>query len=149
MRAVNSFRRVSGALLALTLALGVAACDNPVEDHEEHAVGLVVLNAQGQEVARINIEAANAVTGQLTTRVNSSQTYTVRILAEDGDQIAVGGEFSLQAAADNAQFATATIQSQNQLVVAGKQAGTTGVTLTLFHNGHPDFDRSVPLVVAP
>ncbi|MBW3629265.1 MAG: hypothetical protein KY464_08210 [Gemmatimonadetes bacterium] len=133
-------------LAVAVLALGVAACDNPVGDeHEDHPVGFVVLNAQGQEVARFN---GSAVTGQMSVARNSPTTFTVAAISEDGDRITVDGTVIAIQATVTAGSATATVQNQNQVVLMGNQAGTGAVEIKLFHEGHEEFKRPVALVVS-
>lgn len=133
-------------LAVAVLALGVAACDNPVEDeHEEHPVGFVVLNAQGQELARFD---GSAVTGQISVSRNSPGTFTVAAVGEDGDRITIDGvELGLQVTVTGG-VANAVVQNQNQVFVTGTQAGTGALEITLIHEGHPEFNRPVVLVVS-
>lgn len=142
-------RRLARAALALALGTGLAACDNPVEEEheEEHAIGLIVFNSANQEVARINIEAATAVTGQIRVAPSGSQTFRVVALAEDGDQIPISGEFGLTATSAATNLATVGIQGADQLVVTGRAAGSTTLRLALLHEGHEDFGRDIPLIV--
>ena len=133
-------------LAVAVLALGAAACENPVGDeHEEHAVGIVVLNAQGQELAR---SIGATATGQLSVGRNSPTTFTVAALSEDGDRITIDGtEFSLQVSVTGG-VANATVQNRNQVLVTGIQAGAGTLKITLMHEGHPEFDPAVVLVVS-
>lgn len=148
---MNAFltRRFRFAAAALALTGTLAACDNPVEEEEEeHAVGVVVLNAQNVEVARINVEATPAVTGSITIPSSGTQSYTVRGLLEDGDIVSlVGGELELRASVANPQLATAQVSGNQTLALTGLQAGATTVTLSLFHGDHADVERAVPLIV--
>ena len=133
-------------LAVAVLALGMAACANPVgEEHEDHAVGFVVLNAQNQEVARFS---GSAVTGQLTVARNSPATFTVAAIAEDGDRITIDGEeFELRVSVTGG-VASAVVQNQNQVLVTGTQVGTTELRIILMHEGHEEFNQPFVVVVS-
>lgn len=148
MRAFLHRSSVFILLLPLTAALG--ACDNPVDDHEEHPVGLVILDAQGQQAATVQVGAvAPIISGQLTVGVNASRTYQVHAVGDDGDRLEIDGdELGLEVGSPT-QFATATVQGANQVVLTGTGAGSTAVVFTLMHEGHAEFAGSVPLVVTP
>lgn len=134
-------------LAVAVFALTATACENPVDDdHEDHPVGFVVLNAQSQEVARFS---GTTVTGQISVSRGSPMTLTVAAISEDGDRIAIDGtELGLQVAVTGG-VATAVVQNNNQVVVAGTQPGTGALDITLMHEGHPEFNRPVVLVVVP
>ena len=138
-------RTLSRLALAAALLVTAAACDNPVEDdHEEHPVGFVVLNAQGQELARFD---GATVTGQLAVSRATPAIFTVAAIGEDGDQITIDGvELGLQASV-TAGGATAAVQQQNQVLVTGTQAGTGTLRITVLHGDHPEFARDVVLVI--
>lgn len=130
------------------LALSAGACANPVEDdHEEHPVGFVILNAQSQvELARFS---GTAVTGQISVARGSATTLTVAAISEDGDRIAIDGdELGLQVVVTGG-VATAVVQNDNQVVVTGTQAGTGALEIAVTHEGHEEFKRPVVLVVTP
>jgi len=127
------------------LALLLAACDNPVEDHEEHPVGLIVFNAQSQQVAS---STGRTVTGSITVPRTGPTTLTVAVVGEDGDRIAIGGELELRAAVTGG-VATAAIQNRNQVVITPVQTGSGSLQLTLLHGGHEEFNPLFPLTVAP
>ena len=142
-------RSLAHAALVLSLGAGLAACDNPVdEEHEEHPVGIIVLNAQGAEIARINIERNPATTGQITVGRTGAQTFRLVGLGEDGDQITLGGgELTVTASSASTTTATVAIQGADQLVVTGRAAGSTTLTLDLNHDGHQELTGTIPLIV--
>lgn len=136
-------------LLALALSLGVGACgSNPVGDDEEHPAALVLLNAQGQSVVTISEGTSGAaVTGRIEVALNGTQTYTVAAQSESGARLTLdGGELSVRIGAQPAN-AVVTLQGANQLVVAGRTAGTATVRLELMHGGHAELGGEVPVVV--
>lgn len=91
MKAVRSTRQFFYSVLTLALVGGLVACENPVEDdHEEHPVGLAILNSQGQVVA--SVSEGQAVTGQITVAHDATQTFTLVAIAEDGDQLPLTDE---------------------------------------------------------
>lgn len=139
-------RRLSMLALTLLLTGALTACDNPVEEDEEHTIGLVVLRGE-QEIARINIEATPAVTGRIRVAPNATETFRVVGLLEGGGQIQIEGEYGLAVVVADPGVATAVVQGTNQIVVTGNAQGTTALDLTLLHAGHPDFNRAIPLVV--
>lgn len=135
-----------GSLLLLLAPLALGACDNPVEGGDEnHAEGILILDAQGQEAARLAL--GPTVTGELTVARNGTQTYRLVGLAEDGDRVPLGGEFTA-AIGSQPVDGTVAIQGTDQLVATGGATGGTSVfTLQLLHNGHPDVQGSIPLAV--
>lgn len=129
--------RFAGLLLLPLLALGLAACDNPVEA-DAHAEGLVVLDLAGNEVARYMV-ADGAATGMLDLGVQSSATFTVHAVTEDGDTFEIDGdEFAIQLGVVRPGW-TATVTGTNQVVLTATAAGTTPLVITLFHGGHEEF----------
>jgi hypothetical protein len=128
-------------LSAIVLAL--AACSNPVE-HEDHPQGLVVVDAQGTEVASYTV--AGGPQGQITVGVNTATTFTVHATAEDGDHIAIDGdELSLGIVNPPAGWGFA-IDSNNRLVVTAPAGGSTTLTMQLEHGGHPEFSATFAVV---
>lgn len=140
--------RILAIPVALVLAGGLSACENPVEgEHEEHPIGFAISNAQGQSVATVT--ATGTVTGQLTAQVGTSQTYTVVGIDEDGDVLAItGGDLALRVSAVPPQ-ANVALQGGNQVVVTGLAAGSGTVRLDLLHDGHEEVGNAVPVVIAP
>ena len=137
--------RLPRLALAAALVLTAAACSNPVGDeHEEHPVGFVVLNAQGQELARFN---GATVTGQLTVTRTAASIFTVVAIGEDGDQIAIDGtELELRVTVE-AGAVTAAVEQQNRVAVTATQPGTGSLRIAVLHEGHEEFGRSVVLVI--
>lgn len=147
MNQLSTLRRFTLPLLALSLALGAAACDNPVEEeHEDHPVGLLVVDAQGQTAATIS--AGPAVTGQLTAPAGESRTYQVFAIGEDGDRISLGGEIEVRVATQP-QNASLAVQGTDRLVVTGTSAGAGSAEIELWHEGHAELGGNVPVVVTP
>lgn len=147
MNQLSTLRRLALPLLALSLSVGVAACDNPVEEeHEDHPVGLLILDAQGQTAATIS--AGPTVTGQLTAPAGGSRTYQVFAVGEDGDRIPMGGEIEVRVASQP-QNATLTVEGADRLVVTARTAGAGAARIELFHEGHPELGGAVPVVVTP
>lgn len=135
-------RLVASAVLALV----VAACGNPVEN-EHHPVGLVVLNASGQQVATYRV--GSATSGQLTVQQGTLTTFTVLAVDEDDEPLEVDGvELGLIASVTTGP-ATAAIQAADQLVITGSQAGSATVRLTLTHGGHDEFNGDFGVVINP
>lgn len=122
-------------MLILPIALGLVACDNPVE-HEDHPQGLVVVDAQGAEVARHT--ADGTTTGEITVGLDATQTFTVHALAEDGDQIVIDGDELTIELTDPQPGWTMTVQGTNQIVVGASAAGSTTLRVELSHNNHPE-----------
>jgi hypothetical protein len=147
MNDLSTLRRLALPLLALSLSIGVAACDNPVEEeHEDHPVGLILVDAQGQTAA--SISEGPTVTGQLTVPAGGSRTYQVFAVGEDGDRIAMGGEIEVRVASQP-QNATLTVENLDRLVITGRTAGAGSARIELWHEGHPELGDLVPVVVTP
>lgn len=143
MITISNLRRLSGAS-ALVLALATGACTNPV-DSDHHPVGLVVLNAQGQEVASFRV--GSATTGQIVVTRAVPATFTVRAVDDDDDLLVIdGSELGLQAAI-TAGGATAAVQAGDQLVITGTQGGNATLRLTLLHELHEEFFADFTVVV--
>ena len=138
--------RLPRLALAAALVLGGAACDNPVEEeHEEHPVGFVVLNAQGQELARFD---GATVTGQLTVSRTAPSIFTVVAIGEDGDEITIDGtELELRVTVE-AGAVTAAVEQQNRVAVTATQPGTGSLRIAVWHHDdHEEFGRSVALII--
>lgn len=138
---MNKMRFPHLRLSAIVLAL--AACSNPVE-HEDHPQGLVVVDAQGTEVASYTV--AGGQQGQITVGVNTATTFTVHATAEDGDRIAIDGvELSL-AITDPGTGWSFAIDSNNLLVVTASAAGSTTLNLKLVHGEHDEISATFAVV---
>ena len=137
-----------GRILALPALIGLTACDNPVDDdHDEHPVGLVILNAEGDVI--VNTESPSDVLQQLSVAVDATETFTVRALSEDGDQITIDGEeFSIVVGVTAAaSIAAVAQQGDDQITVTGQQAGSAQLDFRLDHELHEEFSRDVTLVI--
>lgn len=131
-------------LLLVPIALGLAACDNPVDHEDDHPEGLVVVNAQGEAVAQRTLDGG--VTGEIAIGLDGTETFTVHALAEDGDRITIDGD-ELEVVIDTApQGWTAEIQSENQLVLGADAAGVGTLELVLMHAGHAELSAVFPVV---
>lgn len=137
MRKPTTRTRFARLLTLPLLVLGLAACDNPVEE-DEHAEGLVVLNLAGTEVARYMV-ADGTATGTITVGLQGSSTFTIHGVSEDGDMIEIDGdEFSIQVGEVRPGW-TATVTGVNQVALTAAASGTTPLIITLFHGGHQEF----------
>lgn len=131
-------------LLALPLVLAAAACDNPVEQ-EEHAEGLVVLNASGAEVARFMVDG-RVLTGQIVVGLDAATTFTIQPVSDDGDVFQIDGdEFALEVGAMRPGW-TATLTGTNQVVITATAAGDSPLPVKLFHEGHEEIDATFEVV---
>lgn len=150
MFTMTNARRTSRALLALTLALGAAACDNgstEPDDHDE-AAGLVVLDEN--DAVLVSVNAARQVTGSLTVQAGEAEHVEVWFVAEDGDRFQPdGGEHTL--GWEVANEAVAVIDSHgDHMDLDGVSAGTTSVVFSIMHGNHSDYDSpAIPVTVTP
>ena len=136
--------RLTRLLLIPVLALGLGACDNPVEE-EEHPEGLVVLDVSGNEVARYTVDAGTA-TGTLSVGLEAATTFTVHAISEDGETIDIDGdELSIQVGQVRPGW-TATVTGVNTVAVTAAAAGTSPLTITLFHIDHPELEAAFQAV---
>lgn len=132
-------------LLVLPVLFGLAACDNPVEDEEEnHAVGLVVVDAQGTEVA--NYTVTGGAVGRMEVGLSGTTTFTVYGLSEADDLITIDGTELAVEVGSVANGWSATLAGTNQLVVGASDAGSTTLGIVLLHDGHPDLSATFELV---
>lgn len=138
-------RKLLPGVLVLPVLFGLAACDNPVEDDEQnHAVGLVVVDAQGTEVA--NYTVTGGAVGRIEVGLTGTSTFTVHALAENDDLITIDGtELSLDVGEVPTGW-SATLTGTNHLVVGATEAGSTTVQVVLLHDGHPDLSATFELV---
>lgn len=136
------------ALAVLALAGGVAACDNPVGEEEEHPEGLLITTAQGTTVAVFDAEEGTT-TGTVTVTAGATESFRVLFVDHDGNPIPVtGGELSLgTATVDNATIASAAIQAPDVLQVTGVATGSTTLSIPALHAGHQEFLAEFPLTV--
>lgn len=141
---MKKIRGLGCRLAAVAVLAGLGACDNPVENREEHAEGLLIVNAQGQQVASYDAEEGKS-SGTLSVSASGSQTYRVFLTTEDGDRITPGrGEYTLGSASVLlVTLAGASIQGANQLVLTGKAPGNTSVVIPVLHGGHTDFTATI------
>lgn len=134
--------------LVLALALFGAACENPVEDHDDHedAAGVVVEDLQGNVLARV--DASRNVTGGITLQSGQQREVRVTFLADDGDRIVLEDEFGLDATVANTGVATWTQIAHTGGRLAGTSVGSTTITFDLTHGGHPDYTSpAIPVTV--
>lgn len=134
----------------LALAGGIAACDNPVGEDEEHPEGLLIVNAQGATVAIFDAEEGET-TGTVTVAAGATEAFKVLFVDHDGNPIPVtGGEFALGApTVADAGVASAAIQNIDVLQVTGTAAGSTTLSIPALHAGHQEFLAAFPLTVTP
>lgn len=150
MFALKTARRTSRAVLALSLALGVAACDSTTEPDEHHeAAGLVIADQNNTTLVTVN--AARQVTGSLTVAAGAAQHLEVFFVDVDGDrfQLDEGDEHTL--AWTVANEAVAVIDSHgDHMDLDGVSAGNTTVVFSVLHGNHSDYDSpAIPITVTP
>jgi hypothetical protein len=129
--------RLSAVFLAL------AACSNPVEQ-EDHPQGLVVVDAQGTEVASYTV--AGGQQGQITVGVNTATTFTVHATADDGDRIAIDGDELSLRLTDPRPGWSFIIDANNQLVITASAAASTTLEMELVHGGHAELAAAFSVV---
>lgn len=140
----------SRAAFALVLALGLAACDNPVarEDHVEPA-GVQVLQG-GQVIAETHGDHTH---GRITVRAGEESPHlTVRFVDDADRPVELGSGYYLAVAVADAAVAAWEQDTPGEFGghVHGRAAGTTTVRFRLMHGrvggGHADFE-SLPFRV--
>jgi hypothetical protein len=135
------------ALPLLLLGLLAAGCENPVGGDGEHPEGLVVLNAQGGEVARYMLP--NVQTGTITVAAGSTTDLRVALLTAAGVTIAIDNlEYSLRAPTVvlSARGAATLVGIDGMRIVAGTPGSTT-IVIPVWHGNHREFDAVVRLTV--
>lgn len=131
------------------LATLLAACENPVQKKEDHPVGLVMVNAQGQQVASYRLVSGGTgqVTGQITVPRGTATTFTVAAVGESGSQVVIdGSELGLTASLTGGE-GTAVVQGANRVTITSTQGGTRSLQLRLTHDGHTELDATLPVIV--
>ena len=137
-------------LLGLTISAGISGCsDNPVSDtdhdHEE-PIGLVVYDGDQEVVRVVNSGVAGALTATVSQR---STLYTLKFIAEDGDEFVPDDpDFTPAALIDNTNILE--IERDNatdwNFYLVGKAPGVATIQFAIRHGGHDDF-LSAPVTV--
>ena len=128
-------------LMLIASILGLAACDNPVEEDHDHAEvdGLILVSGSTHVV---EVEEGVA-TGQLTITVGEDPVeFEVEFTDHDGHEIHaedLDDEFSLAVISDDTAIATVTVEGRFGFMLDGIAAGTTEMEVQLLHDGHADF----------
>ena len=134
-----------GSLLLLLTPLVLGACENPVEVEEEHVDVVTIRDMTGQEVLRFGVGVTPS--GELRVPAGGEQTFQVVALGEDGQPVALGGEYTI-AVTSQPQNGSVSVQPVDRLLVrGGATAGESTFRLDLMHGGHPDLGSDVRLVV--
>lgn len=152
MFTLTNARRTSRVVLALSLALGVAACDDSTTEPDEHreASGLVILDESDNVLAAVN--ASRQVTGSLTVAAGQAKHLDFYFVDEDGDRFQLepgDAEYSLAWTVANENVAV--IDSHDgHMDLDGVSAGATTVEFRLMHGNHPDYRAPlIPITVTP
>lgn len=136
--------RLTRLLMLPLLAVGLGACDNPVEE-DEHPEGLVVLDLAGNEVARYTVDDG-AATGTIQIGLTAATTFSVHALSEDGDRVEIDGdEYAIQVGQVRPGW-TATVVGVDQVTISADAAGNSPLVITLFHGGHEEFVATFQVV---
>lgn len=146
-RRVSFFSSIAGLLALAAATVTLAGCGDPTGTGG-HAQVVIFLEGD-LEVARY-IYPSQVVGVGLSVLAGADATYRIRLLDEDGRQVALDGqEFSLQTPlVVNATLATATIAAVDQIRVVGLLPGSTQLEFSLWHGGHEEFAVvGIPLVV--
>jgi hypothetical protein len=137
---------------AIVLIMALAACDNPVEDDDDHAdAEALALFLNGEEIVTV---AEGVVTGAIALPVGSqTNLITIEFRDHDGDEIHdedLDDGFSLGWVVGDASIATFAQEGRWGFRITGVTVGTTQLTLHLLHSGHPDFTTPpIPVEVTP
>lgn len=144
-------------MVALGVALLAGACDNPVDEGEEHGVepvGLVIETEQGSSV--VTVENGD-VTGRITVAAGSETDHLhVHFLDDEGGEVDPGDDHYLEGSV--ADEAIAGIEQHTpgefEIHVVGIAPGETMLQLEWMHgavgSGHAHYTSpEIPVTVTP
>ena len=137
---VNQLRRDLRPVIALSLLLGIAGCDESTPPEEEPEVVTMRLTVG---TSSVEVEGGTVTGGPLMVPAGNA-TLTVEWLRADGtaDPLVTDAEFQLNATVSNTAVLTMTRASAFSFTVNGLQSGqSTAVEFALFHleEQHEDF----------
>jgi hypothetical protein len=139
-------RRWTAGLLLGFAAAGLASCaDAGTGIDEQIPAGLVVLDASGNTVASAS---GSQVSGRVQVGVGQSRTYEVRLTSAGGTEIGLGSRYVLSPAVVITPLADATVSGSSRIVVTGKSAGTTSLTLRVLDGGNAVLSPLIPLTIS-
>ncbi|HEX2093770.1 MAG TPA: hypothetical protein VHG28_15315 [Longimicrobiaceae bacterium] len=139
------------ATLAVVLALGaggLGACeDAPGGPDDQTPAGLVVVDAQGNQVAAFD---GISTTGGVRVSAGAQQAFRVYLTGRGGGRISIdGGRYTLRPLVVTTALAGVTLDGADRVVVVGRSAGSTWLVLTILQNGIALLpDAAVPLTVS-
>lgn len=148
-----SIRRNPLRLMALPLLLLAAACENPVEGHDDHhlddVVGVEVAGMDGVVLGTYRDGAWTLTSGD-ALQVGAGEERDVRIvfLAADGDRIELptaGEEYTLRVEIADPSVVSFEGHGDHGAFL-GKAAGRTTVRVQAYHGAHADY-QTAPLDV--
>jgi hypothetical protein len=132
--------------IALMAILAVAACDNPVEHHDESihgAEGVEITDIAGAVIATYADGGWTFTTGD-ALHLHPGEESEVRIyfIADDGDRFQAplsGDEYTLLVEFENPEIAGYEGHADHGDFV-GLMVGETSANVQLYHGTHPDFE---------
>ncbi len=140
-------RRLLGVTAAFALLVTAAACDSPT-DPEDHAVGVVIVDSSGDEVATHSNLGTR--TGSIRVALGAEETFRIRLVTENGGQFAPDGdEYSIvDLRSIIAHQAPVAMVGTDRFTVTGVGAVETTLGFEVRHGGHAEFQVSdIPLIV--
>lgn len=133
-------------LLALALVAGVGGCGDLTVPGDERPVGLVVLDAEGREVASFD-SRTGAVSGELSVPAGGTRTFRVLLTDRAGERTSPGAA-GLTLFADVVVRKRATVEVDGgQLTLHGGQAGETALNLAVLEGGVSILAAFIPISV--
>lgn len=135
-------------LLALSAAVLLSACDNPVDsdgdEHLDEPTGVQITDLGGTVLATSdgdNWDFPRAASA-LTVPLGGDLDVRIYFVSDDGDRFQLppeGDEHTLRVASANASIVTYQAgATEGQFV--GVSTGQTTVVIQAFHGGHPDYE---------
>ncbi len=141
-------------LIAIPAVVILGACDNPVEqddDHLEEIASVEITDLQNNLIAELHGDHWDFEGGGDALHLHPNEEMEVRIffVAEDGDRFQLppsGQEFTLRVEIANPAVASFEAESDHGHF-AGLAAGETTAAIQVFHGGHADYQTNPPLPI--
>lgn len=143
---MGPIRRILLLAVLLLGTAGLGGCGDLTAPGDEGPVGLVVLDAEGREVASYDSRTGQ-VQGELSVPAGGTRSFRVLLTDRAGGETSPGAAgLTLSASPVNPNRASVEVEG-DRLTVRGMQAGTTALDLAVREAGVSVLAAFVPVVV--